>query len=105
MATKNRPSLASAKKDPQLPLFNDAGLVGMYADVFLVAGQPDTGILSIAFFQSDLVTDSMDASIKTEIQGKQRANMVSRILLSQKGAAILLAALQNHVIVKTEEPK
>ena len=97
--------LASAKKNPQIELFNDDGLVGMYADVFLVATQQETSMLSIAFYQSDLVAKSMDAGGQSEIRGIQRGNLVSRILMSEKGAGILFKALQDHIIVVATDEK
>ena len=95
--------LASATKGLQIELVDDDGMVSMYADVFIVAGQAETGMVSIAFYQSEISIERMDVDGKVPIQGTSRGRLVSRIILAPTGAGILLGALRDHVIAETKD--
>jgi len=105
--SKNRQELAKAARGQQIELLDEDNLLGVYADVFLVASSEQAGIVSLSFYQTMVPTKSIESTgTKTQLRnGPQQAQMVARILLAPPGLEVLLQALRENKMPKIEDKK
>ncbi len=74
---------------------NDAPTI--FADVFLVSGDPEAGIYSVYFCQKEIqVPSEMQDVGSSELSGSNEARCVARVVFSEKGLEALAEGLQGN---------
>jgi len=89
MAEANKPK-------PPLHLEGVNDVSATWADVFLVAADPEAGVTNIYFFAKHLSIPGGTAEGTLEIPSGDKAKCVAHIILSQKGGRALLDGLKKN---------
>lgn len=98
-----------AKYRPPQPAVQRIQFAGMedmesiYADVFLLSSEGETGMCEIYFFQSQVAIPNLGAGTM-HVGPRNKANCVARLILSNKGVETLFQALAENrgITIKPE---
>lgn len=109
MAKQGHPPKHTTKG--QFKLEGNEDLPATYADIFVVASETESNMATIFFFQSHVQMPEYQVGElrTTQLGARQKAQCVSRILLTPQGVDVLLRALADNrglaLVPKVEESK
>ena len=81
-------------KPMQIGNLNEAPAI--FADVFLVSGDPEAGNFSVYFCQKNIQLPMEAKEGSVEVPGGNEARCVARVVLTEKGLDALLDGLQKN---------